>query len=523
MPDEPGGTGRRVSFGEAIVQQFAAASGDHNPLHVDPGFARRTPFGDRVVHGALLAIAMLGSIPPEQLAGIRAVRVWFAAPLLVGGSAEVSVDPSPKDDGTWEVRLTGRGRPLARLRATPSATGPAPAGPPRAGPPPDGPGTPMRSTPAEPSADEPLGGLEAQSAYATRAELRALAAELGAERLDPALLEGLAWASYAVGMEVPGLHSLFSGVTLAVLGPGGPASGQSLRVRDHDARTGRLVADGTLYDAAGGERVAAVIESFARTPAPAPDPGALAPDPGTASASAPHAPGTESGAVVVIGGSRGFGAALSLALLARGYTVHVVYSASDESAAELVRLAGDGARLELHRLDAGDAVAVAALARSVAERGLPVSGLVLNAARSPLAMGLTAESGSELADYVADSVRLAAVPLGAMLAQLGEGSWVVFSSSAALSAPPRDWPHYVSAKAALEGLARWLAAAAPATATVVLRPPAMRTEMTNTPTGQMAAVAVEPIAAWLADRLAGGELVAGLSVLEPAAAEVPGR
>jgi hypothetical protein len=58
---------------------------------------------------------------------------------------------------------------------------------------------------------------------------------------------------------------------------------------------------------------------------------------------------------------------------------------------------------------------------------------------------------------------------------------------------------------------------------VVLRPPAMRTEMTNTPTGQMAAVAVEPIAAWLADRLAGGELAAGLSVLEPAAAEVPGR
>lgn len=45
---------------EADVMQFADLSGDHNPLHVDDDFAKRTPFGQRVAHGMLVASISTG-------------------------------------------------------------------------------------------------------------------------------------------------------------------------------------------------------------------------------------------------------------------------------------------------------------------------------------------------------------------------------------------------------------------------------------------------------------------------------
>jgi NAD(P)-dependent dehydrogenase (short-subunit alcohol dehydrogenase family) len=142
--------------------------------------------------------------------------------------------------------------------------------------------------------------------------------------------------------------------------------------------------------------------------------------------------------------------------------------------------------------------------------------VVLNAAPPPLAMGLTAASAAELAEYLATSMQLVATPLGAALPLLdGRRGWVLFCSSSALAAPPRDWPHYVSAKAAVEGLAQWLAATRSALRTVVVRPPKMRTAMTGTPTGRVGAESPDAVALWLARLLAGGELQPGLTTLEP--------
>jgi 3-hydroxybutyryl-CoA dehydratase len=43
---------RKIS--EADVLRFAEISGDFSPIHVDEAFARATPFGRRIAHGALL-------------------------------------------------------------------------------------------------------------------------------------------------------------------------------------------------------------------------------------------------------------------------------------------------------------------------------------------------------------------------------------------------------------------------------------------------------------------------------------
>jgi 3-hydroxybutyryl-CoA dehydratase len=36
------------------IARYAEASGDHNPLHVDPGFAATSQFGGTIAHGMLL-------------------------------------------------------------------------------------------------------------------------------------------------------------------------------------------------------------------------------------------------------------------------------------------------------------------------------------------------------------------------------------------------------------------------------------------------------------------------------------
>lgn len=50
--------GRTVT--EADVVMFAGLSGDYNPLHTDATFAARTPFGQRVAHGMLVASISTG-------------------------------------------------------------------------------------------------------------------------------------------------------------------------------------------------------------------------------------------------------------------------------------------------------------------------------------------------------------------------------------------------------------------------------------------------------------------------------
>jgi NAD(P)-dependent dehydrogenase (short-subunit alcohol dehydrogenase family)/acyl dehydratase len=502
---------RELQFATADLELFATASGDRNPLHLDPEFAAGTAFGAPIVHGALIAIAMLGALPDEALAQMRSLRVSFSGALAPGSVATISAGPIDREPDAWEIRLTARGTTLARVLARASSE--LPTGTPERAGASDALPSAMRTTPAERPTSELRAGYELRGEYRTGPELGVLARRFGAGALDPRLLEGLAWASYVVGMELPGLNSLFAGLRLGVEDQSTEVdAGHALVVRDHDERTGQLTVAGTLAASSGEGRTLAMIHGFALPTSVAPDPAGLGLD-----RPSEH----DRGAVVVIGGSRGFGASLTLALLALGYEVHVAYATSQRRAAELTQLAGAHAsRLHLTRCDVRDPEAVRSLTGAVEAAGVPLVGVVLNAATPPLAMGLTPESAAELADYVATSLRLVAVPLAALLPLVdAQRGWILFCSSAATAAPPRDWPHYVTAKTAIEGLASWVAATKPGLRTVVLRPPKMQTAMTGTPSGRIGAASADAIALWCAERLAGVELEPGLTTLDPAAQE----
>jgi len=78
--------GQTYTFSEVVddklVRGFADVTGDHNPIHVDDEFAKKTKFGQRIAHGGILfgiisrALAMEmpgpGTVYLSQLVNFRA-------------------------------------------------------------------------------------------------------------------------------------------------------------------------------------------------------------------------------------------------------------------------------------------------------------------------------------------------------------------------------------------------------------------------------------------------------------------
>ena len=70
-----------------VIDSFAAASGDHNPVHVDPAFAAGTMFKGTIAHG-MLSAAYISAVLGTQLPGPGAVytgqSLKFRAPVRPG-------------------------------------------------------------------------------------------------------------------------------------------------------------------------------------------------------------------------------------------------------------------------------------------------------------------------------------------------------------------------------------------------------------------------------------------------------
>jgi acyl dehydratase len=81
------------TISQARINAYAAASGDHNPVHVDEAFAAGTPFGGTIAHGmlvlALIAEMMHGAFGESWLRGGR-LKVRFKAPTRPGDTVTAS-------------------------------------------------------------------------------------------------------------------------------------------------------------------------------------------------------------------------------------------------------------------------------------------------------------------------------------------------------------------------------------------------------------------------------------------------
>ena len=80
---------------ESDIELFARATGDFNPVHMDPAYAEKTSFKGRIAHG-LLSVGLLSTILGNTLPGHGTIylsqEVKFLAPVRIGDTITAKVE-----------------------------------------------------------------------------------------------------------------------------------------------------------------------------------------------------------------------------------------------------------------------------------------------------------------------------------------------------------------------------------------------------------------------------------------------
>lgn len=469
-----------VRFDEADLALFSAASLDFNPLHLSEDYARKSVAGERVVYGCLAFLACLGRMQPPEGQVVASCDLKFGAPNVLGV------------DYSFTVKESGPGKLIGILRdglTTPTLTF-------RLG---FRPGTPaLADWSADPRVEvtdvarrigpeDMKPGLGRTGSWMPPADAyRDLLARLSLDRRvwgDAPLFLALC-ASYLTGMELPGERALFTGLS-ATLGHATTLPLPfELRLEAYDdrysiARTAFSL--GQAPDAMASGSVTAVVRAE------------LAVEFKT-SGVLPEGRVTGKTAVV-IGASRGLGAALALELARAGATVIGTYARGDAEAAALTAAAdGFSGRILMRKGDSADPAWCLSLRQEIETDFGALDYLICSAAPPPSSLRLEAAAFARMSAYLQKGFALVAAPLSAFLDLLSAHKAVaVLVSSSAVTDPPKIYPHYVAMKSAAEGLFATAAAEAPDVTFWVARPGKMRTDMINTPLGWAGAEAPETV------------------------------
>ncbi len=113
---EPARIAQPCTLTQADFDGFAALSGDHNPIHVDPAFASGTPFGATVSHGMLL-FSRLRALMAEHYPDLPLTHqtLMFPAPSYAQEALTLELTPESEDSGNGITLRTAVRKPDGRL------------------------------------------------------------------------------------------------------------------------------------------------------------------------------------------------------------------------------------------------------------------------------------------------------------------------------------------------------------------------------------------------------------------------
>lgn len=78
---------------QAVIDAYAKASGDFNPIHVDPDYAAKGPFGRTIAHGMMtLAYAsdLMSTWAGERWLSDGSIDVAFLGPVFAGDALTIT-------------------------------------------------------------------------------------------------------------------------------------------------------------------------------------------------------------------------------------------------------------------------------------------------------------------------------------------------------------------------------------------------------------------------------------------------
>jgi hypothetical protein len=448
-----------LRLSRADVELFAAASGDRNPLHVSPEYARATAFGSPIVHGVLGAIAAATALPERPGAALRKIALEFPRPLLLDTDYAVEVrDEGPR---ACSIEVRDGSRPVVRgvlefadaepVQVTARSD------------------SKLRETAAKPR--EFTRGQAAAGAYAPDVDHLLRRFPLANKGLDRAHVLALALCSYVIGMELPGELALFTKLVLDFHpGPHAGPLAYEARVDGWQTRTGSLRVGLELRV---GESVWATgsLRAFVRADVDEEDRIPLS------ERLDPHVFANRT--ALVIGASRGLGRSLARAFAAHGGNVLTVSRAANVDASDPEQLA------------------------RVLEHVPQLDVLICNASPPLQPLVLEPATAHRVHAHISQAVALVSTPLSMCLPRLARSKGVaLLSSSQAVSAPPTEWAHYVAGKRAAEGLFEVAALQYPDVGFLIARMPRLDTAFTLNVSGEPTASTHE-VALQLIERLAG--------------------
>jgi acyl dehydratase/NADP-dependent 3-hydroxy acid dehydrogenase YdfG len=296
-------------FSWEMQEAFASLSGDRNPMHMDSLAARRTQAGQPVAHGVhtlLWALELLAGMGAVEISSALRIKARFLRWVYIGDEVTL-VLPEASPDGTLAFRVEVRGMIVLTAELAPAepiaADGYSEY--------PSAPDMP-RTAPAEPSFAS-LAACQGYAYLAAENAVRSLFPSLAALLTAPAIAE-LAACSYVVGMEIPGLYSMFSSLGITVQRDSTSAAGGLFyRTLAADERFGKVRITVT------GRCVRGSLVAFARLPPVA--------QRSIQDVAGQIDPGEFAGmTALIVGGSRGLGELTAKMIAAGGGTPMITYS-----------------------------------------------------------------------------------------------------------------------------------------------------------------------------------------------------
>jgi NAD(P)-dependent dehydrogenase (short-subunit alcohol dehydrogenase family)/acyl dehydratase len=484
---------------------FSSASHDRNPLHLSDQYARRTAYGGRVVFGVLDALSAVGHANIAAPSGcfLSSVECEFFDVALLG--VDYSVAVTEENPSETIIRVADGRRPIVEMVLTFRA----------------GQQNPFDALDGDvitvfDSRDLQRGdlriGMRASGRYSVSpTDLADLCGRLRLKQscLQQRELSAMLWASYLVGMEVPGKRALFSRLHIEfepAISAGSPFDYQA-EVREIN-ESGEVSIEANLTSG-GNPWAHATLSAYLREDLPRT----------TASDIEALVGRSESlrGKVAFIsGGSRGLGAALVRALALHGCTV-VLNFFQGQADAENIRglIPQSCGQVLLEKGDVADVAWCLKLEQRLRSSLKRLDFLFCNASPALVPLWLEPSAAFRVTEFVTKSLAMITGPMSALLPLVEDSKgWNVLISSTAVTQPHPYFPHYLVAKAGAEAMVRAASGEYRNISSLIVRPARLLTDLTNTPHARKGSIPPEIVAAAVIRRLTGTASPGHVEVLD---------
>lgn len=437
-------------------QSFSRLSGDRNPLHVDPVAARRLQFGGCVVHGVHLTLLVVEAAlreRPNRSVQIASLSVQYDSALRSGEAFEISIEAWTDDVCRAAVMSAGKTIQRVTLRLAERARVETVIG-----------SSFPDAEQCQENAIDDIDGAAGSVALTFDKELAEHLFPIGAARLPRAQIATLLASTLIVGMRLPGLHSVYAGLSLA-FDEASSATELQYRVSKADRRFNLITID--LSECGVSGTITALVRA---TPA----------KPAVYATLKDQVPPVFSGRrVLVVGGSRGIGEATAKIAAAGGGDVTITYASGRADAEKVVEdIRAGGGMCSLVSLDVrGD---LASQLGSVFTDRTPddlfyFASPTIDVSKHP---AWRPQLFARFADYYVNAFGALVDLVVSMRPAGAKGLAVFYPSTAFLDRPPSGSLEYCAAKAAGEAVCSGWEATRPGMKVVSPRIPRLLTDQT---------------------------------------------